>query len=104
MRSRAALSVLLFQDILVAPILIFVGFANIEAGQDVTKILLEALFNGVIAIIVIVIIGRFGLRHMFRLAAAAGGRDFLMALTLLTVVGAAAITATAVATLPSSVP
>ena len=93
--GRAALSVLLFQDILVAPILIFVGFANIEAGQDVTKILLEALFNGVIAIIVIVIIGRFGLRHMFRLAAAAGGRDFLMALTLLTVVGAAAITATA---------
>ena len=49
--GRAALSVLLFQDILVAPILIFVGFANIEAGQDVTKILLEALFNGVIAII-----------------------------------------------------
>jgi K+:H+ antiporter len=93
--GRAALSVLLFQDILVAPILIFVGFANIEAGQDVTKILLEALFNGVIAIVVIVVIGRFGLRRMFRLAAAAGGRDFLMALTLLTVVGAAAITASA---------
>jgi CPA2 family monovalent cation:H+ antiporter-2 len=93
--GRAALAVLLFQDILVAPILIFVGFVNIEAGANLTAVLLEALLNGLIAIIVIMIIGRFGLRRMFRLAAAAGGRDFLMALTLLTVVGAAAITATA---------
>ena len=93
--GRAALAVLLFQDILVAPILIFVGFVNIEAGANLTAVLIEALLNGVIAIIVIMIIGRFGLRRMFRLAAAAGGRDFLMALTLLTVVGAAAITATA---------
>ena len=93
--GRAALSVLLFQDILVAPILIFVGFVNIEAGTNLSTVLLEALVNGVIAIIVILVIGRFGLRRMFRLAAAAGGRDFLMALTLLTVVGAAAITATA---------
>jgi len=93
--GRAALAVLLFQDILVAPILIFVGFVNIEAGTNLTAVLLEALVNGVIAIVVIMIIGRFGLRRMFSLAAAAGGRDFLMALTLLTVVGAAAITATA---------
>ena len=93
--GRAALSVLLFQDILVAPILIFVGFVNLEAGANITAVLLEALFNGVVAILVILVIGRFGLRRMFRLAAAAGGRDFLMALTLLTVVGAAAITATA---------
>lgn len=93
--GRAALAVLLFQDILVAPILIFVGFVNIEAGTNLTAVLLEALVNGVIAIVAIMIIGRFGLRRMFSLAAAAGGRDFLMALTLLTVVGAAAITATA---------
>ena len=93
--GRAALAVLLFQDILVAPILIFVGFVNIEAGTNLTAVLLEALINGVIAIVAIMIIGRFGLRRMFSLAAAAGGRDFLMALTLLTVVGAAAITATA---------
>lgn len=93
--GRAALSVLLFQDILVAPILIFVGFVNIEAGADITKVLFEALMNGVVAIVVILVIGRFGLRRMFRLAANVGGRDFLMALTLLTVVGAAAITATA---------
>ncbi len=93
--GQAALSVLLFQDILVAPILIFVGFLSLGEGGNISGVLLEALVEGLIAISVIMLIGRFGLRHIFRLAALMGGRDFLMALTLLTVVGAAAITATA---------
>jgi CPA2 family monovalent cation:H+ antiporter-2 len=41
------------------------------------------------------VIGRFLLRRLFQMAADAGGRDFLMAITLLTVVGAAVLTASA---------
>ena len=93
--GRASLSVLLFQDMLVAPILIFVGFLNLDMDAGLSTVLLEALFNGVVAVAVIILIGRYVLKHMFRLAAEMGGRDFLMALTLLTVVGAAAITASA---------
>ncbi|KCZ90849.1 glutathione-regulated potassium-efflux system protein [Hyphomonas johnsonii MHS-2] len=93
--GRAALSVLLFQDILVAPILIFIGFLSMGEGANVSSVLVEAAVNGLIAIAFIMLIGRFALRPMFRLAAQVGGRDFLMALTLLTVVGAATITATA---------
>lgn len=88
----ATLGVLLFQDILVAPILIFVGFVAMKSEANMAGILFDALIRGLIAIAVIYAIGRFLLGRVFHLAAASGGRDFLMALTLLTVVGAAAIT------------
>ena len=93
--GRTALSVLLFQDILVAPILIFIGFLSMTEDTNVSAVLIEAAVNGLIAIAFIMLVGRFALRPVFRLAATVGGRDFLMALTLLTVVGAATITATA---------
>ncbi|MEM7329940.1 MAG: cation:proton antiporter [Pseudomonadota bacterium] len=93
--GRSALGVLLFQDILVAPILIFVGFTASRGETDLASALLQASFNGFLALAVIFLIGRFLLRHLFRLAIDAGGRDFLMAITLLTVVGASVITANA---------
>ncbi|MEP1143107.1 MAG: cation:proton antiporter [Henriciella sp.] len=93
--GRSALGVLLFQDILVAPILIFVSFTASRGEADLATVLLQALFNGALALAVILVIGRFFLRHLFRLAINAGGRDFLMAITLLTVVGASVITAQA---------
>ncbi|PWE17534.1 portal protein [Marinicauda salina] len=88
-----ALAVLLFQDILVAPILILVGFLGRDADTSLATALLEALLQGAIAILLILVIGRFGLRRVFRVAAMAGGRDFMMALTLLALVGAALLTA-----------
>lgn len=90
--GRSALGVLLFQDIIVAPILIFVGFTASRGEADLVTVLLQALFNGLLALIIIIVIGRYLLRHLFRLAVNAGGRDFLMAITLLTVVGASVIT------------
>lgn len=93
--GRTALGVLLFQDIMVAPILIFVGFTASQSDAGLAAVLGQALLNGLIALLIIFVIGRFLLRHLFRLAAHAGGRDFLMAITLLTVVGASVITANA---------
>ncbi|MEO0607324.1 MAG: cation:proton antiporter [Pseudomonadota bacterium] len=93
--GRTALGVLLFQDILVAPILIFVGFTASQSDAGLLSVFGQALFNGFVALLIIFVIGRYALRHVFRLAANAGGRDFLMAITLLTVVGASVITANA---------
>ena len=93
--GRTALGVLLFQDILVAPILIFVGFTASQGESGLIAVFGQAVVNGFLALLVIFVIGRFALRHVFRLAAQAGGRDFLMAITLLTVVGASVITANA---------
>ena len=93
--GRTSFGVLLFQDILVAPILIFVGLLNLQSGEQLSTVLIRALIQGLIAVAVIFLFGKFVLRRVFRIVAMAGGRDFLMALTLLTVVGAAAITASA---------
>ena len=91
--GKTALGVLLLQDVMVAPILIYVGFLG-DAGQaDMGRAVLLALVNGALALGAIVIVGRFGLRRVFRLAAHRGGREYLMAVSLLTVVGAAALTA-----------
>lgn len=93
--GRAALAILLLQDVLVAPILIFVAFASASSETSLATLIGEALFEGLLAVLVIIILGRFVLARVFQLAALAGGRDFLMALTLLTVVGAAVLTASA---------
>ena len=93
--GRASLGVLLFQDIMVAPILIFVAFASVTEGGSLFEQISRAFAEGFVAILVIVLIGRYALKHVFHLAAQAGGRDFLMALTLLSIVGAAVITASA---------
>ena len=93
--GRTALGVLLFQDVLVAPILIFVSFLSPENSVNIAQSVLRALFEGLIAVTIIVITGRFLLQRVFRLAAKAGGRDSLMALTLFTVIGAGVITGVA---------
>lgn len=93
--GRTGLSVLLFQDILVAPILILAGFLSKDATPTLSGAILQAIFNGIAALVVILFIGHFLLRPLFRLAASTGGRDFLIATTLLTIVGAAVITASA---------
>lgn len=93
--GQSALGVLLFQDILVAPILILTGFLAQDSDAPLVQLLLTSLLEGTVALAVIVVLGRYALRHVFRFAAEAGGRDFLMALTLLTVVGASILTASA---------
>ena len=91
--GRASLAVLLMQDILVAPILILVGFLTRDSGADLGEALLSALFQGLLALAWILLLGRLVLRPVFRLVAKAGGRDLLMALTLAVVVGASMLTA-----------
>ncbi|MEQ9314508.1 MAG: cation:proton antiporter [Henriciella sp.] len=93
--GRTALGVLLFQDILVAPILIFVSFLAPGNDADLGSSIVRALVEGLIAVVLIVGVGRFVLQYVFRLAARTGGRDFLMALTLFVVIGAAVVTASA---------
>ena len=93
--GQTALGVLLFQDIMVAPILIFCSFALQDTGQSLGSVLIHALIEGLFARGFIFLLGRYGIRRSFRLAAKLGGREFLMALTLLAVVGAAIISASA---------
>lgn len=90
--GRTAFSVLLFQDLMVAPILIAVAFIGAGEGDGIFRALGEATLAGLLAVAIIVLVGRFVARRAFRLAAAAGGRDMMLALTFLAVVGAAGLT------------
>jgi CPA2 family monovalent cation:H+ antiporter-2 len=90
--GRTAFSVLLFQDIMVAPILILVGFLGIGGGS-VLPAIAQAVIGGGLAIAFIALMGRFAVRPAFRLAASAGGREMMLALTFLAVLVASAATA-----------
>lgn len=90
--GRTALGVLLMQDILVAPILILAGFLARSDDGGLLGALGQAAWQGGAAILIIFVVGRYLLRPAFRLAARFGGRDTLMALTLVAVVGASVLT------------
>jgi Kef-type K+ transport system membrane component KefB/voltage-gated potassium channel Kch len=86
--GRASFSVLLFQDLAVIPILLLVNVlgAN-ETGFGLSAIF-TAIFQALIAIALIVVVGRFLLRPLLRLVAHARSGDLFMATTLLIAVGA----------------
>ncbi len=91
--GRASIAVLLFQDLLVAPILIFISFASTNDDGSLAKIIIKAILEGTAALMVIYLLARYCLRPVYHLALETGGRELLMALTLFTVIGAAGLTA-----------
>ncbi len=92
--GQTSLGVLLMQDLLVAPILIFAGFIGIHEDANLGREIISAFVQGFMAVAVIVFLGRFAMRRVFH-QATAGGRGYLMAVTLLTVLGSAVISANA---------
>ena len=89
--GRVALAVLLFQDLMVAPVLFGVEILA-RGAQNVAASLGWALLQAILVVIVIVAVGRYVLQPIFRFAAQTGSRELIMAITLFMVVGVAAAT------------
>jgi monovalent cation:H+ antiporter-2, CPA2 family len=89
--GRVALAVLLFQDLMVAPVLFGVELLA-RGGGNVAVSLAGALLQAAVVVIALVAAGRYVLRPIFRFAAQTGSRDLIMAITLFMVVGVAAAT------------
>ena len=89
--GRIAISVLLFQDLMVAPVLIGTEALG-RADANIMLGLGSALFYAVLAIAGIVGAGYYLMRPVLRLAAQTASRELLMAITLLIVIGSAALT------------
>ncbi len=85
--GRTVFSVLLFQDLAVAPLLFTVSALSSprEAGLGVE--LLVTLGPAVLALGLIVVLGRLVLRPLFHVVAAARSTEFFMAACLLVVIG-----------------
>lgn len=88
--GRVTFSVLLFQDLAVVPILFVVTVFGTASDQPIIVELGLALAQALIAIAVIYFLGRLLLRPLFRFVAGARNAEIFVAMTLLTVVGAAA--------------
>jgi CPA2 family monovalent cation:H+ antiporter-2 len=90
--GRASFAVLLLQDLTVVPMLLLIPALGVEStGHTSFGEITAALGKAAVTILLIVIIGRLGLRPMLRLVASTRSSDLFMATTLLIVVGAAII-------------
>jgi CPA2 family monovalent cation:H+ antiporter-2 len=87
--GRLALSILLFQDLMVVPILFVTGMFGADAARGFGTSLALALGQAAVAIALIMAAGRFLARRLLRFVVATGSRDLIMAVTVLIVVAAA---------------
>lgn len=90
--GRASFSILLFQDIAVVPILVFVSVLGAGAVDSLWLSMGLALGKAVVAIVLLAGFGYFLLRPLFRIASGAIGAEAFFAVALLAAVGTAALT------------
>lgn len=82
----ATFAVLLAQDIAAIPILMFVSMGGSNAGGSVLEGLLKALLQALVAVAIIVVLGRFLMRPLFHLVATARSSELFIAAVLFVIV------------------
>ena len=86
--GRATFSVLLFQDLAVVPILVLIPLLSGAGGEEsIALSLLATTAKALVALAVIVIVGRQLLRPLYHIIAAARAPELFTAMTLLVVLG-----------------
>ncbi|MEE4155393.1 MAG: cation:proton antiporter [Erythrobacter sp.] len=91
--GRAALSMLLFEDIMIVPIIFILGALAPNAAADGMAGLTETLWQGGLVIVVLLVAGRFALPSLFSQAARTKSPELFLAASLLVVIGASLATA-----------
>jgi CPA2 family monovalent cation:H+ antiporter-2 len=86
--GRATFSVLLLQDLAVAPILVTIAFLGSHRGDDFSPRLLLAFAPAAFGLLGLVALGRIVLRPMMRSVAKVESQELFMAASLLVVIGA----------------
>ena len=91
--GRTVFSVLLFQDLMVAPLIFLVTMLSIRTGGDLMVTLAYTLLPAICGLLLLVGGGRLLLRPLFHHVADAGSTEFFMAACLLVVIGTGVVTA-----------
>ena len=91
--GRATFSVLLFQDLAVAPILVTLTLLGRRGGAALSPDLLWAFAPAVLGIVGLLVAGRLFLRPMMRSVARAKSEELFVAACLLVVIGAGLVSA-----------
>ena len=89
--GRLCIGVLLFQDLMVVPIVIIVGLLGSD-GVAIPGALMRAIGLAIVAIAVILTVGRFVVTPLMRLAAATGSRELVIAIALFLAIGTGLLT------------
>ena len=91
--GRAALSMLLFEDIMIVPIIFILGAMAPTAQADGWEGLVEVLWQGGLVILALLVLGRIALPSLFAQAARTKSPEVFLAASLLVVIGASLATA-----------
>ena len=90
--GRAALSMLLFEDIMIVPIIFVLGALSPYAQSDGMSGLTDTLLYGGIVVVLLLVLGRFALPSLFSQAARTKSPELFLAASLLVVIGASLAT------------
>ena len=85
--GRASFSVLLFQDVAVAPLLVMAGAFAAGGEEGTLAALIETLVPAALALAALIVLGRLALRPFFHFVAETKSPEFFMAACLLVVLG-----------------
>lgn len=91
--GRAALSMLLFEDIAIVPIIFLLGAMAPYAQAGGWAGMFDTLWKGVLVIAVLLVVGRLALPRLFAQAARTKSPELFLAASLLVVIGASLATA-----------
>ncbi len=89
----AALAMLLFEDIALVPIIFMLGALAPYAGSEGLEGLFTTVWQGVLVVVVMLVVGRFALPRLFAQAARTKSPELFLAASLLVVIGASLATA-----------
>jgi monovalent cation:proton antiporter-2 (CPA2) family protein len=84
--GRASFAILLFQDLAVIPVLALLPLLGVSDTAAVDAGVTQKVATGVLAIVALVVGGRYLLRPVFRLVAASGSHEIFSATSLLLVI------------------
>jgi CPA2 family monovalent cation:H+ antiporter-2 len=90
--GRAALSMLLFEDIALVPIIFLLGALAPYAGEGHLAGLVATLWQGLLVIVAMLLVGRLALPRLFAQAARTKSPELFLAASLLVVIGASLAT------------
>jgi CPA2 family monovalent cation:H+ antiporter-2 len=91
--GRAALSMLLFEDIMIVPIIFVLGALAPNAAENGWSGMIETLWQGGLVIAVLLVVGRLALPRLFAQAARTKSPELFLSASLLVVIGASLATA-----------
>ncbi|WP_338244262.1 cation:proton antiporter domain-containing protein [Aurantiacibacter hainanensis] len=91
--GRAALSMLLFEDIMIVPVIFLLGALAPFAQEEGMTGLIDTLWQGLLVVFVMMVAGRLLLPRLFAQAARTKSPELFLAASLLVVIGASLATA-----------